>query len=76
MDDFLEISWFLTAPEREFLIDQIRESGEAAENIRACRAFFVSGKLIAAFDREPIRELWIYDSAEKKVRRFRLEEVP
>lgn len=76
VDDFLEMACFLNEKERGFLIEKIVISGSWAENISAHPAFSISGKLIALTEKEPIRELWVYDAKLKEVKCFKLIETP
>ena len=72
VDDFLEMACHLNEKEREFLIERMADDADTSEEISSHPSFLMSGKLIAFTEKEDIRELWIYNARQKKVRCFKV----
>ena len=70
VDDLLEISCAITEEGRLFLCDLLKKQKISAESIRHHTSFSIAEFVVVVKGGSEIRECWLYDPEQKKVRRL------
>lgn len=74
VNDFLEMACFLTEEERARLLGELLADGTKADAIHVHPGFSIDGRLVIVCEgADDLREFWIYEPREKKIRKQKIE---